>query len=687
MTSLAVLQDLDDTTEASDESELETAQPEDFKEQLETLRNELDNGLTDAMKPVKARWSIWSESMNFYRGRQWTVSRERWPTDPMADFDDRVRTETRNRIQDVVRIGAARWEREDINFYAKATNKSRQAKRQAETVTKAGKALFHNNIFTRQTRYITALAAHIYGGAFYEIGWNDQLHQGMGEAFINYRSILDVYPDMRAVDNSDMSYVYVRKRMSYRLAKQKMPLDFFGMPTDERFLLKDARPDEGFSEEDQDFSSERYCARRDNDLVEFHQYFELPTFGPEGYTRGRFFMFSGPMILDVGPLPGAFPLIFIKGPNQTPGGLYADGAVQKLISLQRSINYAASKAREASDICTAPSMLIEANSNVERGRISDIAGEQVIYKDVKPEWMNPPNIEPVLAYPDRLDAQFDGLSTYAEISAGKNLPSQASGRMIAIADGLSTTSTEPEVALWRDANLLAIKGLLQYQQENYQEGRIIRLLGPNGKLSEQLYKQDLFPNVIDLALEASSKLPTNPAVKRAEIAEYFGMGLFDPNKPGAKQAMALMNLNTEMPEGEDMKDAHQERAEDEALAFLRFINQQDGGRPPELDKLDNDEIHLADHQDFYIREVLSLPDELREQAKAIWSQHILEHEMAFRQKQLDLQQQTAGGQAQGGSNDSAPAPKDPQAESPMDGGRPSAEGAPTEGMAPSPMNG
>ena len=51
MTSLAVLQDLDDTPEASDESELETAQPEDFKEQLETLRNELDNGLTDAMKP------------------------------------------------------------------------------------------------------------------------------------------------------------------------------------------------------------------------------------------------------------------------------------------------------------------------------------------------------------------------------------------------------------------------------------------------------------------------------------------------------------------------------------------------------------------------------------------------------------------------------------------------------------
>ena len=79
--------------------------------------------------------------------------------------------------------------------------------------------------------------------------------------------------------------MYVRKRMSYRLAKQKMPTDFFGMPTDERFLLKDARPDEGFSEEDQDFSSERYCARRDNDLVEFHQYFELPTFGPEGYTQ------------------------------------------------------------------------------------------------------------------------------------------------------------------------------------------------------------------------------------------------------------------------------------------------------------------------------------------------------------------------------------------------------------------
>ena len=136
-------------------------------------------------------------------------------------------------------------------------------------------------------------------------------------------------------------------------------------------------------------------------------------------------MFSGPMILDVGPLPGAFPLIFIKGPNQTPGGLYADGVVQKLISF--NVPLIMQRLRlEASDICTAPSLLIEANSSVERGRISDIAGEQVIYKDVKPEWMNPPNIEPVLAYPDRLDAQFDGLSTYSEISAGKNLPSQAS---------------------------------------------------------------------------------------------------------------------------------------------------------------------------------------------------------------------------------------------------------------------
>ena len=649
--------------------------PMDLKSALEELRNQIDNSLTDAMKPVRARSRVWADRMNMYRGRQWSIQKERWPSDEVAEYDDRIAIETRNRIQEVVRIGAARWTREAPNFFARPLSLTRKAARQAKIATQFGRALFTQNIISKQTIYDIATAAHIYGGAFAHVGYDPTANYGNGELFARYRSVLDVYPDPRCIGNEDAMFMFVRLRMSQRAARNKWSKDFFGESTEGRFLAKDMRPEDGFlttAESDADLTGGPYYTNGDNDLAEVHLYYEVPTYGEEGFQQGRMLVFSGPTILDVGPLPGMFPIIFIKGPNHIPNSFYADGVVEKLISLQKSMNFAASKSREAVNLTTSPPILAEDDS-IEDDQLTDIAGQVVKYKKGTnpPQWMTVPNVEAVISANEaKLDEQFSAISNYSEVSAGKGLPTNASGRLVAIADGLSSTSTEPETQLWQDGLTKIAEVLTSYAIDNYDEGRVVDIVGKStNNINQVLFSKDLFPEKIKFIKGVDDQLPKNPAVKRAEIAEYFGMGMFDPNKPGSQDALALMKLTSESTTPEDLTSAHEDRAHDEEIAFIAFLNGEETGGLPELDEMDNDDIHLKSHEEFYIREILTLPQEQRMQAKQLWLQHVQEHELHFQGKQQNLNQQQAM------TNNSAPSsganpPKQPGMESPPDGGAP-----------------
>ena len=454
----------------------------------------------------------------------------------------------------------------------------------------------------------------------------------------------------------------------------KWPTDFFGESTEGRILAKDKRPEDGFmttAENDTDLSGGPYYTNGDNELGEVYMYYEVPTYGDNGFQQGRTFIFSGPTILDVGPLPGLFPVIFAKGPNHIPNAFYSDGIVDKLISIQKSINFAASKAREAVNLCTSPPILAEEDS-IEQDRLVDVAGEVInVKKNARfPEWMPVPNVEAVIsAHETKLDEQFATISNYSEISAGKGLPSGASGRLVAVADGLASTSTEPETDLWHETLVTVAEVLTSYAVENYDDGRVVDIAGKStSNINQIIFTKDLFPETIKFVKGVDDQLPKNPAVKRAEVAEYFGMGLFDPAKPGSQDALALMKMTSETNTVEDLTSAHEDRAHDEEILFMAFLNGEEVGGIPELDDIDNDDIHIKSHEEFYIREILTLPKDQREIAKQYWLQHLEEHEQHFAGKQnnLNMQQQAASGNVP--PNNGSNPPKQPGMESPPDGG-------------------
>lgn len=648
----------------------------------EDLLHEVDEIFEEAIRVARKRELRLTENLAFLRGYQWGVPLRNGLYEDFAEIDPRLEAEVNNYLSGVVAQFVARGMKVPLNFkVSSAFDDALGIYRARKTETLLRSLLRTGVLDPREDMEVLAGMATL-GAAWKKTFWNPTkgradpvTGQLTGEIDQQYVSILEVFPDPRATREADMRFLCHPKLMPVEQAEETWSADVTGKPTAGRFRERGLRTTPEAILRD-DTGADSYAAA--GVLVEIREYWEKPSLA---YPKGRLIIYSADLVLFAGDLPYRFPWVLYQGPNKAPGVFYADGLVHHLKSIQRSINLAASKAREAVNIALNPPILVPDTAGIQEDRFTNIIGEIIPYSGLKePHWMAPPPLTGMLAdYQAVLQKIMSDISSFGDVATGKTMAPGTSARAIGLMADLNQAVHVPTDLVFRLAQLDSMKIVLDLVK-SYSDGRLIQLTGERNSVASEVFKRSDYDLDVELIVDVYAPMEYSPAVRRAEIGEYFGMGLFDDAKPGAAVARKLMDLNSEESSSIDLDQAHKRRAEREDAEFELIARGTNLGPPPQVLPQDNDDIHLACHEHTSITNWLAWPPEIQ----SLFMMHIQEHEMQRQGKmgQFTQEQQALSGKAPAQPPTEgrlSPPDTNPQqkAESPMNGGH----GAPMNMMA------
>lgn len=640
-----------------------------------------DDLYLDAATLAKRRELRLTENLAFFRGYQWGVPLRDGLYENYADIDPRVEAEVNNFIAGAVRTDVARAFRNPVNFSVVSAGDTALGRVRARNTELLSKSLLRANILPFETLFESRTAAAIFGAGWLKVIWNPYKGRTnpvgnppfVGDVDWQYVSVMDCFPDPRATDaGREMRYIFHRKYIPTATCEDMWPVDIFGEETEGKWQLKGART---HFEAVSDLETSPDALNIDgNELSEVVEYWERPT---NRYPMGRFLVYSGSIVVHAGPLPYEFPWVLVNGPNKPPGTLYSDGLVHHLKSIQRSINLAASKAREIINVAANPPLLVEENSNVQEDSFENLAGTIIRYRERKPEWMPSPDTNALDNYQTFLQKVFSDVSTYSDVAGGQPPAPGTSARAIAYMAELNQGIHVPDDIMFETTIIRALTLALEICRANYEEGRLLKIIGPHNQIGGKAFKQEDYDFNVELVIDPFSPRNLSPAVKRAEVSEYFGMGLFDDSKPGSATARRLMEINSDDASTLDIHYAHRRRAEDEDACFSMIAEGDFSQQVPQVLPQDNDDVHLECHEHTSVTEWLAWPPEVQD----AFMQHVAMHEMQwqgklgqFSEEQGMLGPKGAGppgaGPPGGGGQPMGPGGPGPTAESPTTGGHP-----------------
>ncbi len=649
---------------------MEAKKPKLKEQDIKGLREEVEDLYLEDKRMAERRELRLTENLAFFRGYQWGVPLRDGLFDEYADIDPRVEAETDNFIVGAVRTNVARAFTSPLNFSVISAREDAVGKARARNSELLLRSLLRTGAISFIELLEARTAAAIMGAAWMKVCWDpfkgrpdpSRSPAFQGDVDWQYVSILDAFPENTASRPSEMRRITHRKFMPANQAEQWWPMDVLGEPTEGRFSPRGSR---GRAEMaiNIELGTNTHGYATGDETIEVVEYWEKPSVR---FPQGRFVIFSGSLTLYAGPLPYRFPWVLIQGPNKAPGTLYADGMVHHLKSLQRSINLASSKAREAVNIALNPPMLVHQDANIPDERFDNVIGTIINWAGLKePTWMQPPNIMGILeGYQASRQKVFGDISTHSDVAGGAAPAPGTSARAIAYMAELSQRIHVPDDIV---LELSIIEGLtltLDLVRQWYDEGRLLKIIGAQNRIIGQAFRRQDYDFDVELVIDAFSPRNLSPAVKRAEVSEYFAQGLFDDQKPGAITARRLMEVNSEEGSTLDVLQAHRRRAESEDVAFDLWARGEQPSVPPLILPQDNDDIHLEQHELTAVTNWLNWPPEIQQ----MFMEHLSQHEMQRAQKMGVYAQEAQQLQPPGKGAAGASMPSPPGSESPLDGG-------------------
>lgn len=493
-----------------------------------------------------------------------------------------------------------------------------------------------------------------------------------GDLAYEFIPTTDGYPDPSAKSRRELRHFFHVKMMPIYRLNDLFPKDYFGEPTERRWSIgphtQERRAFEALGDQDELWESgSNIRTSQLNTLAEIVEFWELPS---RQFPFGRFVAFSDSMILAMGrnPLhPVRLPFILFQGDNLVPGSLYSDGLLEDVRTLQVSTNRTMNKMREWVDKMLNAHLLVPFQSGIDKNIWGDKPGQIINYqKGYAPTPLAPPEIpSSMFSYLNEQIERAKMVTGYSDIGRG-DLPSNISGRSVAFATENEQAMREPDTASHRRAVLECIQHGLWLIRQFYNDGRLIQMIGENGKVELAEFLEDDYDWDADLVPEIYSGRPNSHTARVSEVLEFHGAQLFgdDPASERARRMLGgdYANMATYDPFAEDRS-----RAKREQLTFLK-------GQPLQVQFYDTDRIHLEEHNK--VRRSLEFeewPDFMRDQFNA----HCEAHELKGLATQVvsDDLLLAAGGQGQGQGR--PPGPQQPPGiESPPDGGAGAAGPAP-----------
>lgn len=623
------------------------------------MREEVKRLYEDARQNIYSRQGQWIQNAAFYRGHQWGVATELgYLPDIASPYEDR---EKYNYIRPFVRTAVADILSHIPNPEVVAAADDQESVARAEAANRLVRSFVWNGVLNWEQLYKCELAAQIFGGAWLKVYWDpntgretrkyrglqtpdgqvkpdldpfgvqryDSAHDG--EIAVRAVDPIDALPDPHARTRDEIRHVFHRKLIPRGTLNDRFETDVFGQSTRDKWATWSAgiEPYERDSiSRDYDYSLYWPHQRApENELCELVEFWEKPT---RMYPGGRLVVFSGNIIIAMGPLPYDFPWVLRNGANVMHSELYADGMIYDLAPLQRTLNLTVTKVREWMDRILNPGIMAPRGAQIKLDEFSNIAGWVASYNfGYKPEWMDVPQIpQSMFTHADTIREAMKDISTYSDVSRGEVPQGIESGRAMAYIDERQRGVHGPDVHSFRLTVLEVLQKCLKLARTFYADGRMLTVLGEDNAWAQHAFRKEDYEVNDTLVIEPFSGAPESRAIRESLVMEAFGQRLFDDD-PGAERARKLLRLDTHDRDANDPDQGDRAEARAENYEFIEMAKM---GVPAQLEAVwaENHDIHLEEHSRVRRGKLYkSLPPELR----AAIDGHAEAHEM-FRAQQI-----------------------------------------------------
>ena len=407
----------------------------------------------------------------------------------------------------------------------------------------------------------------------------------------------DGFPDPSAKTRREMQHFFHVKLLPLHKLRDRFPVDYFGEDTYGRFGVGNVSLEQRaymHLGDDMDALSggNKYTADA-NTLAELVEFWELPS---RRFPQGRFIAFSGTTLIAMSPnpyFPARLPFVLIQGDNLVPGSMYSDGILEDARGLNKSANRVMGKLREHLDKVLNAHLIVPFQAGIDKNIWGEKPGQIIQYqKGYKPEALVPPDIPPGMF--EFLDVQIDRakmITGYTDVGRGE-AQNDLSGRAVAFYTENEQSMREPDMASHRRALLEVAQHMVLLARQFYDDGRMISLVGENGKIELTEFATDDFDWENDFVPEVYTGKPSSHAALVSEVIEFAGAGLFE-DTPAAERARRMLGDNYAYVSGFDPFREDRQRARRENLTTIR-----DPMAALQVQSYDTHQIHLEEHYKF-----------------------------------------------------------------------------------------
>lgn len=536
------------------------------KDAAQSMLKELQSLKQDAFDAYLLKKDEHMENLAFYLGYQHVVMGGNFIDDASGEA-----LEQRNIIRPIIRAATATLLRQKINPEVPSAHGDQKARAMADCTEALCKSFLNTGVFDYDEIRGCIDWSRIVGLGWLKICWDIDAGRPLEEPILSEDGELNIFGEpvvqqynegeisMEFVPTTDLlidpsirtkkeqkragAYVIHRKLLPIRVLEDRFPQDMFGESTKGKFNASSNINQENMSGVEDEFMRGIIKGASDgNVLGELCEHWENSS---RQYPNGRLCVYSGDLIIYCGPniyTPTRLPFVPLKGDNNIPGALYAAGAVVDLKPIQRTINRVVSKQREWLDSILNARIWAPIGSGVDPDSLQNISGQVIEYnKNYMPEVDRPPDIpNSMFTYVADLEMAAKKASGYDDVAQGTAPPNLSSGRAIAFAKENTEQMRMPEQMEYTQFSLEALQHCLYLAKQFYEEGRLIRILGEDGKYTLKQFNSQDFDFGNDIILEVFSGGPTSHALRFAETLELYGAGLLSTDDPAAKAARTIL---------------------------------------------------------------------------------------------------------------------------------------------------
>lgn len=480
---------------------------------------------------------------------------------------------------------------------------------------------------------------------------------GMGEICVELRNFFQIFPDPHATEDGLETCEWVGERATY--SRDYVERHF---PNFAERLSYDAKPTSGVSRGVR--SVARFAASAEAGAEEVRG-IELD----EYWSHDRHVIWSKKdqiiLLEESNPYP-CLPYVMFGG-TPVPGQFYPDCITTQLVPRQVSLNKVLSQIEENAGRIGNPPFLRPSTMSDDDWHWSGKPGEEVVYNDTGspgavPSFMQVPELPGyVQNLPSLIENSMREISGQHEVT-GSNVPAG-----VTAASAINLLQEQDDTRLGPDVEAMAHSleevgtRILWLVGKYYTDERHLKITGEDGAWDVMAFKGSMLRGQSSIEVQIGAGMPQSKAAKQAAIQQV--LNLFIQNGVQMDERSLRRVLSQYEVGGLEQFFATQQRDTRQVQEENRKMALPDA-QPLDINAFDNDDIHIAEHEDFQKSARYGM---LSTQHKQMFEMHVEAHRI----RQSDMQENQAMQQAMLG----APPPPDGP---PMNGAVPSQE-QPTQG--------